>query len=331
MLLAELIVFAWDLYKTGDCTFCTTDAVSTTITTMRGNGNRYSTAPSRSSTNPYSDNLFNENIDDDDGIPQLPLKILGPFAPILLSDDHSNPEKLQDRLRLFALSVLSTSIFFWVWAMYNTYHLRNSSGGFDLGVLSFFGSGISSALLLRSALGGKCYDRDRRFGCGRKKDKYDDELDMYGIKKTRRRDDVAPNHSPPSTYLRAFMVLTQLTVVANYMLGILFSFTAGSRVYVYFATYCIIFSILWLVVAFAGWTLVTVYREAVRRAYGEEVLDGPPRRHISIWRSILIALTNRFIGQEAAMNDRYYEDDEDEIDDELRALYEGRGGYTNRR
>ncbi|KAL3799401.1 hypothetical protein ACHAW5_010073 [Stephanodiscus triporus] len=259
------------------------------------------------SRNPY----VSENPNVPDGLPHYSFKILGPLAPILLSDDYNDPEKLQSRLRYYSVLMLGTSGFFWTWALFNTLHLRRNSGGFDLGVVSFFGSGVSSSFLLRSASGGKCCDRNQNLGCCGKKDGSES------------RDD-ATSHAPPRMYLRAFVVLTQLTVAANYMLGILFSFTAGNRVYVYFATYCFIFSLIWLIVAYAGWVLVAVYTGAVARVYGEEVLNSPPR--IGLFRAALIALTNRSARQ--AISNSYYEE-EDDIDDELRALYEGRGGYMN--
>mmetsp|Transcript_41918 Transcript_41918/g.75541 ORF Transcript_41918/g.75541 Transcript_41918/m.75541 type:complete len:296 (-) Transcript_41918:102-989(-) len=294
---------------------------------MRGANNNYYNRAATRSNNPYS-NIFNENSDDSDSIPPYYLKILGPLAPILLSDDYNDLEELQNRLRIYAVSVLGTSAFFWLWALYNSFHLR-SSGGFDLGVASFFGSGISSSLLLRSSLGGRCYDRNRRCGCcGEKTEKENDEVDVYG-RKSNRRDD-APSYAPPGKRLRAFAVLTQVTVVANYLLGVLFAFTAGSRVYVYFATYCFIFSLLWAIVAFSGWVLVGVYREAVGRAYGEEFLNGPSRPGRGLLWGCLVALTNRSAGDGAEVDNSYYHDEEDDmIDDELRALYEGRGGYTN--
>mmetsp|Transcript_3041 Transcript_3041/g.6669 ORF Transcript_3041/g.6669 Transcript_3041/m.6669 type:complete len:299 (+) Transcript_3041:96-992(+) len=297
---------------------------------MRGtNDSSYNRAASSRSNTAYL-NIFDQNPHhDNDGIPPYSLKILGPLAPILLSDDYSDPEKLQNNLRIYTVSVLGTSAFFWLWAFYNTFHLRNSSGGFDLGLVSFFGSGISSVLLLRSALGGKCHDRNQRFGCCGEKEVNENnvEVDVYGIRKlNRRRDDATPIHAPPGTSLRAFVAMTQATVVANYLLGILFALTAGTRVYVYFATYCFIFSLLWLMVAYAGWVLISVYREAVGRTYGEEVLNGP-RQRTGLCRGCLIALTNRSAYSET-VDDNYY-DEEDDIDDELRALYEGRGGYTN--
>lgn len=215
---------------------------------------------------------------------------------------------------------------------------KSTNGGFDLGVVSFMGSAISSLLLLRSALGGKWYDRNQQCGCfgKRKKKVEDDDNDGGGEQQEmdRGRDGYVIRHSPPGKFLRIFAHMTHLVVAANYMLGILFAFTAGSKVYIYFATYCFIFAILWLIVTFAGWVLVTVYREAVRRSYGEIVLNGPPRP--SCWRQCLIALTNKSTGRYEALGANDYEDDEeDDIDDELRALYEGTTytnvteGYTN--
>ena len=256
----------------------------------------------------YSSSERNSNIGD--GLPRYSLKILGPLAPILLSDDYSDPEKLQNRLRVYSVVMLVTSTFFWEWALYNSFHLHRKSGGFDLGIVSFFGSGVSSSFLLRSASGGKCCDRKQRLGCCGK---------MIGSDGIR---DNATLHSPPGIFLLSFAVCTQLTVAANYMLGILFAFTAGERIYVYFATYCVIFFLMWLFAAYCGWVLVIAYREAVVRAYGKDILNGPSG--VGLLRSALIALANRSTSE--AINITSHEE-EDDIDDELRSLYEGRGGY----
>ena len=302
---------------------------------------------------------------DSDGLPQYAIKILGPLAPKLLGpstdgedNEYNDPTELQNRLRLYSLSLLGTSTFFWLWALYNTYHLRKNSAdgeGFDLGIISFMGSGLSSILLLRSALGGKCYDRKQKCVCfGKKKQKdnadnssnNDDEEDvLYGISrrsKNRKRNDIdvddasssPKDHSPPGKWLRIFAVTTHLVVVANYMLGILFSLTAGRRVYVYFGSYCFIFTLLWLIVAYSGWILVSVYRGALRRAFGKEYLE--PKQRISLLRSCLLYLTSLSSNHQQPPtggysnvrdNDYYDQEEEDEIDDELMALTEGRG-YT---
>ena len=303
---------------------------------------------------------------DSDGLPQYAIKILGPLAPKLLGpstdgedNEYNDPTELQNRLRLYSLSLLGTSTFFWLWALYNTYHLRKNSAdgeGFDLGIISFMGSGLSSILLLRSALGGKCYDRKQKCVCfGKKKQKdnadnssnNDDEEDvLYGISrrsKNRKRNDIdvdddasssPKDHSPPGKWLRIFAVTTHLVVVANYMLGILFSLTAGRRVYVYFGSYCFIFTLLWLIVAYSGWILVSVYRGALRRAFGKEYME--PKQRTSLLRSCLLYLTSLSSNHQQPPtgaysnvrdNDYYHQEEEDEIDDELMALTEGRG-YT---
>lgn len=82
--------------------------------------------------NPYADMYDGDDDGGDDDLP-LSLRVLGPLGPILLSEDYSNPEELQNRLRIYAVTLIGVSAFFWLWALYNTFHLRNSSGGFDLG------------------------------------------------------------------------------------------------------------------------------------------------------------------------------------------------------
>ncbi|KAL9182860.1 hypothetical protein ACHAXT_004139 [Thalassiosira profunda] len=245
--------------------------------------------------------------DGGDAVPPLALKLLGPLAPILLSDDLTDAEELQTRLRVYSLSLLGTSAFFWLWAAYNTYHLRHS-GGFDLGVASFLGSGTSSLLLLRSSLGGRWRNPDRRYGCWTK------QREVGGVHGIAPGD--APIHKPPGKYLRAFAAVTQVLVAANYGLGVMFAFTAGKHVYIYFATYCVLFAILWLLAAVAGWVLISAYREAVRRTYGDEAVDGPPRQSCVRW--VLIALTQRSMGHTgAAIRTGDYFDDEEEEDDRV--------------
>lgn len=233
---------------------------------------------------------------------------------IPLRSNNEDIEKLQSKLRLYSASVFGTSAVFWLWAVYNTYHLRNGAGGLDLGMFSFFGTGVSSALLLRSVLGRKC--------CyGEKNVIKSEEVENYGTRRPNVNTDPALMHAPPGQCLRAFTVLTQLTVVANYMLGILFACTAGPRVYVYFATYCIIFSLVWLVAAHAGWVLMRLYREAVVRAFGENV-KGPPS---SLFQNAFLALTH--LSGVRNGNDEDAEED-DVINEELRSLYEGSESYS---
>lgn len=227
--------------------------------------------------------------------------------------------------------------------MYNTQSLRRTSGGMDLGIISFFGTGVSSALLLRSSLGGKWRDKEQRFGCcGKKKEKREED-DLYlgsggGGSNRRERDaNAALSHAPPGTCLRGFALLTHVTVVANYLLGLLFALTAGSRIYYYFGTYCFTFSILWMVVAYAGWILVRVYRDAAAATYGKEILHNNGIC-ASLWRELFATPMNYSrLGPGNNYNNQYYdegeeeEDEEDEeIDEELRALYDGpKMGYSN--
>jgi hypothetical protein len=276
--------------------------------------------------------------DEDEVMPRY-VRVLGPLAPILLSSDRTDPEALQNRLRIYSLCLIGFSTFFWCWALLNTYHLRKS-GGFDLGIVSFFGSGLSSALLLRSSLGGKWYDKNQKYGCCGKRGDADDEDDLYlGSNSGRKSSDgnnnnntASKQHSPPRRALRVFVVVTQFAVVCNYLLGLLFAFTAGKQVYVYFATYCSIFTMLWLIVCYAGFVLVKVYREAVGKAYGEDALnDGKSagRRGGSCVRRLLLSLVQRSVGTAPAPR-KYYEEDDDEIDQELMALVEDNGNrYSN--
>jgi len=280
----------------------------------------------------YDNEYFPTNDDEDE---PRHVRLLGPLAPIFLSRDRTDPEALQNRLRIYSLCLIMTSIFFWCWAVLNTLDLRKS-GGIDLGIVSFFGSGLSSALLLRSSLGGKWYDRNQKFGCcGKRGDVEDDDLYLGSSSSGGRNADgnnntASKQHSPPGRALRVFAVVTQFAVVCNYLLGLMFALTAGKQVYVYFATYCSIFSVLWLITCYAGFVLVKVYREAVGNAYGEEALnDGKSSGRMggSCLRRLLLLLVNRSAAPSPSTS--YYEE-EDEIDQELMSLVEDKGNrYSN--
>jgi len=318
----------------------------------RDNNNSYSRVANNNSNNNVQYgrgglDVYNDQntsyYNDDELLPPYAQTILGTtLTPILLSEDYYNHIELQNRLRIYSLCILSISIFFWCWAVLNTLHLRKNSedgkSGLDLGVVSFLGSALSSLLLLRCALGGKCYDRKQTCGCfGKKKkvkgnnsDKIDDDDDDDTPSNSSPRD-----HSPPGTWLRWFAVLTQLSVAANYMLGVLFAMTAGSHIYVYFGSYCFLFSLLWLAIAYSCFVLVYVYRGALLRVYGHNFLE--PRNRISLLRSILIFLTSSGVVEShqdtrggRRNSNGYYEDEEtgDDIDEELLALTSGRG-YTD--
>ena len=284
----------------------------------------------------YNDYFPSSDEDYYDNDPRY-LRVLGPLGVLVIpSHDRSDPEALQNRLRIYCLGVIGTSIFFWCWALLNTfYHLRKN-GGLDLGIFSFFGSGFSSVLLLRSSLGGKMYDSNHRCGCfGKRQDADDNTDDLYlgNSRKSAESNSNNTKHSPPGYILRIFVVATQVTVVCNYLLGLLFACTAGKQVYVYFATYCSIFALLWLVVSYVGFALIKVYREALVNAYGEEVLNDKNssvgRGGSSLVRRLLLMLVSRQQTTSSSASRNYYEE-EDEIDQELLALCENNGNtYSN--
>jgi hypothetical protein len=121
------------------------------------------------------------------------------------------------RLKIFALLCVSVSLFFWSWAVLNTY---NMSGGFDFGVMSFFLSGASSVYLLRMSRNG-----------------------VNGFE-------------PPTFICRVLVFLSHFTVAMNYALGGYLALSLET-IYAKFAYYCIIFMVLWLFCAVVGWNLVT--------------------------------------------------------------------------
>ena len=62
------------------------------------------------------------------------------------------------RMRLFAQIILGISVFFWLWAVYNTSKMKGSKK--DLGIFSFFGSACTSIMILT-----KCWS-DKPTGIG---------------------------------------------------------------------------------------------------------------------------------------------------------------------
>ncbi|KAL7513911.1 hypothetical protein ACHAXN_012876 [Cyclotella atomus] len=255
---------------------------------------------------------------------------LGPLSNILLTDDPTNPDILQRRIRRHSSLLMVTSLFFWSWAMYNTFHLRKSNeNALDLGIFSFAGTAVSSLFMLRMALGGTFF-----VCCKKRKSSGNNEDDgIYLEKGKKKTGDV--DHSFPGGCLRLFTLMTQLIVMVNYLLGLLFAMTAGKKVYIYFATYCSIFSILWLVIAISSWNVLGAYRESVRSAFGDEFINKKSRSRHGVLACLLAYCYRRLTaGKQKAgggeNDDEMNEDEEnDEIDDELKALYGSGKRYLN--
>ena len=102
--------------------------------------------------------------------------------------------------------------------MYNTFTMKK---GFDLGILSFAGSASSSI--------------------------YVHQITKNGLE----------DFIPCSVVGRMAILVTHIFVAANYALGLIFALTVGSTVYVRFATYCAIFTLIWIAVAVQGWNFIT--------------------------------------------------------------------------
>ena len=121
---------------------------------------------------------------------------------------------------------------------------------------------------------------------------------------------------------------TQLIVVANYLLGLLFAMTAGRQIYVYFASYCFIFSTLWFLAATTSWILLGAYREAIRSTYGDEFVNKRSKSRFG-FVACCSCILSYWVGRLQRGNEDMNEaEDDDEPDEELRALYSGRG-YSN--
>ena len=109
--------------------------------------------------------------------------------------------------------------------------------GFDLGMVSFSLSGLSS---------------------------------IYLYFKTR--NDIS-EFIPLRRIHRVVILLSHLIVAANYALGVYFSFYAGKTVYLRFATYCLLFSILWAGVSIYTWKLIGQTMDINAFVAGEDDID----------------------------------------------------------
>mmetsp|Transcript_3661 Transcript_3661/g.4298 ORF Transcript_3661/g.4298 Transcript_3661/m.4298 type:complete len:229 (-) Transcript_3661:211-897(-) len=132
------------------------------------------------------------------------------------------PKDHVKRLHIFAKTYLLISLFFWIWAGYNTkYKMKAGKHNFDLGCISFFLSAISSFYLyLKTKNGIRSFKSIGKIG-------------------------------------KIIVTFSHLIVMANYMLGAYMAFIVGKVIYVRFATYCIIFTFLWFGSAILSWKLMT--------------------------------------------------------------------------
>jgi len=164
-----------------------------------------------------------------------------------------SPKEHIQRLNIFSICCTAVSIFFWVWAIINTMNME----GTDLGIFSFFGSGLSSAYLYYRT---KCVNETSSGNSD----------DASGSRSSRRGSRIEQDFKPIGIWGRRLIVATYWIVSANYALGVFFAFNIGDSVLVYFATYCIIFTILWMMVALIGWMLIGRTMNLVISSIGEE-------------------------------------------------------------
>lgn len=136
--------------------------------------------------------------------------------------------------------------------------------------------------------------------------------------------------------LPSYSSQTHLIVVVNYLLGLLFAMTAGKQIYIYFASYCFTFSILWSLIAILCWNILGAYREAIRITFGDEYLNKKSKNRfgvVSICNCLLAYVYRKLTAQKnrSTTSNDDNEDEEEDIDDELRALYTSSGtrGYSN--
>ncbi len=144
------------------------------------------------------------------------------------------PEELLQKVNKLSKYILAVSMFFFSWAVLNTLTMKK---GFDLGVISFALSGLSSVYLY-----------------------------------FRTRNDIS-DFIPLRIIHRVGILLSHLIVAANYALGVYFSFYAGKTVYPRFATYCVIFTIIWTGVSIYTWRLIGQTMDINAFVAGDDDID----------------------------------------------------------
>ena len=131
--------------------------------------------------------------------------------------DNSTELQMTARKRLdqFAIAVIGTSFFFWVWALWN---IISGKVPFDLGIVSFATSALSSFYLLK-----KTKSMKRKI----------------------------------SSFTKYLCLSSYVFVAINYALGALIGVRNDWAI---FSVYCVIFTLLWIVVTIVGNSIIRSYQ-----------------------------------------------------------------------
>jgi len=183
---------------------------------------------------------LNDNDDHDDNSVGL-LNNSSAQSSFLFTNLNLSPKEHIQRLNIFSKCCAAVSLFFWVWAIINT--TKMDYGGVDLGIFSFFGSGVSSAYLYYRTK----FVNDSSSG---------NREDASGTRNGRSDSRIEQDFKPIGACGRVVIVATYWIVCANYLLGVLIAFNIGATVMVSLAVYCIVFTILWMMIALIGWMLI---------------------------------------------------------------------------
>ena len=123
-------------------------------------------------------------------------------------------EEIQQRLRYFFSALFFVALFFWAWALKNTMDFA-ADGGMDLGVISF------GAVMITSSY-------------------------MHGALTAA----ASANGLGSSWLMKKITTASHLLVALNYLAGAYLGFFVMARAG--FGLYCVIFTFLWLAVAYYG-------------------------------------------------------------------------------